>query len=351
MSERSGPLRVVVAGTAFGRVYLDAVLSDPDFSLAGILARGSEFSQERADRHGVPLYTSVDAVPGDVDLACVVVSSGALGGPGSALAQEFLRRGIHVVQEHPVHAEEIADCLRAARAGGAAYAVNTLYPRLRPVRQFLAAARALRLDFVDAACNSQVAYPLLDILGRLAGGLRPWRFGEVAKGAGPFQSLHAEIGGLPVTLRVQNQVHPDDPDNHSYLLHRIMAGGEAGVLALADTHGPVLWSPRLHAPRDPTGRLIITGSAAPSTVMLGDPPGTHRDVFAALWPDAVARSLHSLRRDIADPARRMRSGQWALGVSLAWRDLTAQLGLPELIEPPEPRAIPIEELTTKVGEV
>jgi NAD-dependent oxidoreductase involved in siderophore biosynthesis len=74
-------------------------------------------------------------------------------------------------------------------------------------------------------------------------------------------------------------------------------------------------------------------------------------VYAKLWPGAVAQSLHSLRRDIADPARRMRSGQWALGVSMVWRDLTARIGLPELIEPPRPRAIPIEELTAKVGEV
>jgi pyochelin biosynthetic protein PchG len=347
--------RVVVAGTAFGRIYLDAVSAAPDFTLAGILARGSDYSRDCAARYDVPLFESVEEVPDDVDVACVVVRSGALGGPGTELAQAFLRRGMHVLQEHPVHADEIGATLRVARAGGAAYAVNTLYPNIRPVRRFLAAVEVLRsrqrLDFIDAACNSQVAYPLLDVLGRMTAGLRPWSFGD-AHGADrqPFLSLHAEVGGVPVTLRVQNQVHPGDPDNHSYLLHRISVGCDGGVLALADTHGPVLWNPRLHSPRDETGRLVMAGRGTerldvPSTVVLGDePPGTYHQVFADLWPDAVAESLRALRGAAAEPNRRMAEGQWALGVSRMWSDLTARIGMPELVESPEPEPIPLADL-------
>ena len=56
--------RVVVAGTAFGRIYLDAIRSDPEsFELAGILASGSAYSAECARRYGVPLYTSPEDVP------------------------------------------------------------------------------------------------------------------------------------------------------------------------------------------------------------------------------------------------------------------------------------------------
>ncbi|UMP06852.1 Gfo/Idh/MocA family oxidoreductase [Amycolatopsis sp. EV170708-02-1] len=347
--------RVVVAGTAFGRIYLDAVAGSPDFTLAGVLARGGDYSRACAARYGVPLFESVDEVPDDVDVACVVVRSGALGGPGTELAQAFLRRGVHVLQEHPVHSGEISDNIRVARAGRAAYAVNTLYPNLRPVRRFLAAVEVLRsrqrLGFIDAACNSQVAYPLLDVLGRMTGGLRPWAFGEVHRGdRHPFSSLHAEIGGVPVTLRVQNQVHPGDPDNHSYLLHRISVGCEGGVLTLADTHGPVLWNPRLHSPRDETGRLVMAGPGTerldvPSTVVLGDErPGTYHQVFAELWPDAVSESLRVLRRDAADRNRRTAAGQWALGVSRMWSDLTARIGMPELVEPPEPEPIPLADL-------
>lgn len=327
-------MRVVVAGTSFGRVYLDAVGSD----LVGILARGSAYSKQCAASRGVPLYTSVDEVP-DVDVACVVLKSGALGGPGTEIARSFLKRGVHVLQEHPVHADEIASLLREARTAGVSYAVNTLYPNLSPVRKFLAAAQVLRkhqrIEFIDAACNSQVLYPLIDVLGRIAG-LRPWEFGPVSRG-GPFVSLHGRIGGIPLTLRVQNEVHPEDPDNHSFFLHRITIGCEGGVLELADTHGPVLWNPRLHSPRDSAGRLIMDDPrlATPNVVVLGSVV-SYVDVFAKLWPEAVSRAL----ADLHDPAGR----QWALSVSTAWRELSALLGMPALIRPAEPGVIPLDEI-------
>ncbi|MFK0117894.1 Gfo/Idh/MocA family oxidoreductase [Streptomyces sp. NPDC090994] len=364
MSRARRPLRVVVAGTAFGRIYLDAVRGDPEaFTLTGILAKGGDYSRRLAERSGVPLYTDAARLPDDTDVLCVVVRSGATGGPGSDIARTALRRGIHVLQEHPVHAGELADNLRAARDGDAAYAVGTLYPDLAPVRAFLAAAEVLRargpVRFLDAACNSQVAYPLLDVLGRAAGTLRPWAFraqpGPDAELAGltgqpqPFRTLHAVVGGAPVTLRVQNEVHPDDPDNHSHLLHRVSLGTDAGVLTLADTHGPVLFNPRLHAPRDTTGRLVLAGPgterlATPSTVELHPAADSYHDVFAHLWPRAVLAALHRLRDAAADPALRPAAGQWALSVSRCWADLTAQLGLPELIRPPEPPVVPWTDL-------
>ncbi|GAA5065177.1 Gfo/Idh/MocA family oxidoreductase [Streptomyces similanensis] len=364
MSRTGRPLRVVVAGTGFGRVYLDAVRGDPDgFTLTGILAKGSDYSRRSAERLGVPLYTNVEKLPEDTEVVCVVVCSGATGGPGSDITRAALRRGMHVLQEHPVHAGELADNLRAARDGDAAYAVGTLYPDLAPVRAFLAAAEVLRAEgpvrFIDAACNSQVAYPLLDVLGRAAGTLRPWGFraqpepdpqlAGLAGGVQPFRTLHALVGGAPVTLRVQNQVHPDDPDNHSHLLHRITLGTDAGVLSLADTHGPVLWNPRLHAPRDATGRLVLAGPgterlAEPSTTQLHPAAESYHQVFAHLWPQAVLAALHRLRDAAADPALRPAAGQWALSVSRCWADLTAQLGMPELITTPEPPVVPRGDL-------
>ncbi|WP_431981408.1 Gfo/Idh/MocA family oxidoreductase [Streptomyces qinglanensis] len=364
MSAPRPPLRVVVAGTAFGRIYLDAVRSDPrGFALTGILAKGGDHSRTLAERAGVPLYTDHGQLPDDTDAVCVVVRSGATGGPGSDIARAVLRRGMHVLQEHPVHAGELADNLKAARDGDAAYAVGTLYPDLAPVRAFLAAAAVLRsrgpLRFVDAACNSQVAYPLLDVLGRAVGALRPWAFrAQPAPGPGltaltdgtqPFSALHAVVGGVPLTLRVQNQVHPDDPDNHSHLLHRISLGTDAGVLTLADTHGPVLWNPRLHAPRDTTGRLVLAGPgterlAAPSTAQLHPAADSYHQVFSHLWPQAVGAALHRLRDAATEPALRPAAGQWALSVSRCWADLTAQLGMPALIAPAEPPVVPLADL-------
>lgn len=349
-------LKVVVAGTGFGRVYLDALTIAPgEFELTGILAKGSGFSARIADSHQVPLFSRADDIPDDTDILCVVVRSGATGGPGSDIARCVLARGIHVLQEHPVHAQEISTNLQAARKGNAAYLVNTLYPNLRPVQQFLAAAAWLRTRhqprFIDAACNSQVAYPLLDMLGQAVGSVRPWTF-RLHAGTEelPFSSLSGHIANIPLTLRVQNQVAPHDPDNHGLLMHRMEIGFDSGVLSLEDTNGPVYWNARMHAPRNEAGRLHMRGpgterlAVTPMTRLDSDELPSYHEVFASLWPDAVMSALRDLRAAIADPAQRMRHGLWSQSVSLAWRDLTTQLGMPKLIHPGVPPEVNPAEL-------
>ncbi|KAF1007475.1 MAG: hypothetical protein GAK28_01817 [Luteibacter sp.] len=358
------PLNVVVAGTGFGRVYLDALAkADPAFRLTGVLARGGATSQDIAARLGVPLHVDPADVPDDTDIVCVVVRSGATGGPGSELAMHFLRRGIHVLQEHPVHHHEIATCLHAARQGGAAYAVNTLHPNLAPVRRFLAAATVARQHqvpaYVDIACNSQMLYPLLDLVGRALGGLRPWSFGSPAMDdtGHPFTTLHGRLHDVPLCLRVQNAVHPDDPDNHSFLLGQVAIGFDGGVLALPELHGPVLWHARLHAPRAADGRLTTSGPGTdrldvPSTDILGPPPGERwHDAFDETWPRAVLVALHDLKASIDDPALRRAAGTWAMDVSQAWNDASQRLGMPALIRPDTPQPIPLDALRAAVDAI
>ncbi|WP_324188700.1 Gfo/Idh/MocA family oxidoreductase [Nocardia flavorosea] len=361
---RAGTPKVVVCGTSFGRVYLHAVHEDPQVELAGIVSRGSATSRAYAESYGVPHYSDVEQLPGDIDIACVAVRAGAAGGDGAKLSQQLLSRGIHVLQEHLLHPDELTDCLRTAREHGVCYRLNAFYPHLPPIALFLEAAETLRERqrplHVDAVAGGQVVYPLLDIVGRAVGRLRPWAFGEpaplppeldaLADSPMPYTHLAAVIGGVPVSLRVQNQIHPADPDNHALLLHRIAIAFEGGVLSLADTHGPVLWSPRLHTDRDPTGRLVMAGPGTerlnvPSTETL-EPAvvPTFRTVFDELWPGSITSALGELRADIADPRRSIGAGQWAMTVTTLWQRLTTVLGQPELIRPDTPAPIALPEL-------
>ncbi|WP_436775928.1 Gfo/Idh/MocA family oxidoreductase, partial [Yinghuangia sp. YIM S09857] len=261
------PRRVVVCGTNFGRFHLEAIARRPgEYELAAILARGSAASRALADRLGVPFHTSSDTLPEDVDIACVAVGAAISGGSGTELAQTLMRRGVHVLQEHPLHLAEFTECLRVARKHGVQYRVNTHYRHVEPVRRFLAAARQLRQRqaplFVDAATPVHLLHPLVDILGAALGAVRPWHIGDPAPAepGHPFRSLHGTLAGVPLTLRVHHQLDPADRDNHALLWHRVAIGTAGGVLTLADTHGPVLWSPRLHADRDVEGRFVLEGA-------------------------------------------------------------------------------------------
>ncbi|WP_067463328.1 Gfo/Idh/MocA family oxidoreductase [Nocardia amamiensis] len=343
-------MKVIVCGTGFGRVYLRA-LERPPFELAGILARGSERSRACARQYGVPLYTDAENVP-DVDLVCVAVPSGVGGGPGAELAQAFLSRRIPVLLEHPVRADELAECLRVAARERTMFAVNTFYVHLAPVRRFLTAARRLLAQqpplFVDASCAVQVSYDLLDIVGQALGGLSPWALGEPLEPSpqltglarSPFgdRSLHAVMSGVPVTLRVHNQVVPDDPDHPTHLRHQVSLGTEAGTLVLTATHGPVLWCPSIHVPKDNGTFSLVGVDDTPTVSALGPAAGPSvREVFDEVWPDGVRHSLLAMRQSIADATDPLAAGQYHLTLSRLWSDLTRRLGYPESV-PRDPAA-------------
>lgn len=332
----TGPVRTLVAGSTFGGFYLAALTGDPRFEPVGLLARGSERSVACAARHVVPLYTDVDAVPDGVDLACVVVRSGAMGGAGGELVAALLRRGVPVVQEQPVHHDDVAAALRTARRHGVSYQVGDLYPQLPEVRRFVGAAHRLRTDlaveYVDAACAVQVAYPLVEILAAALGGLRPWRVDPEPSAAGPFRVLTGTVAGAPLILRVHHELDPDDPDNHLPLLHRVTIGTAAGGLSLIDDHGPVIWSPRLHVPDGVRNAFDFDGPdarhlAEPSGTVLGPArPESYRASLQQVWPRAIAA-------DLADALRRnggTERAQRTLAACRAWRDLTTALGYPAL---------------------
>ncbi|MDG4799981.1 Gfo/Idh/MocA family oxidoreductase [Micromonospora sp. WMMD980] len=348
---RTPPLRVLVCGTNFGRFYLRAIADlAPGLELAGVLSRGGTASRELARRYGVAHHGSLDTVGDDIDLACVVVGSTVSGGPGTDLARALMSRGVHVLQEHPVHHDEMVAGLQLARRQGVQYRVNAHYHHVEPVRRFLAAAARLRERerplFVDAATPVHVLYPFVDILGRALGGLRPWRVDEPG-GDGPLRSLTGRLGGVPLTVRVHHQLDPADRDNHALLWHRIAIGTGAGVLTLADTHGPVLWSPRLHAGRDDERRLVFAGPGldeSSTAVLPGTGPGSGQEIFDRLWPEAVRRAVAGFAESVRAGGDPLRAAQYDITACRVWAELAARLGPPEIVRPARPALVTVADL-------
>ena len=356
MTHRAGwRPRVVVCGTGFGRVYL-AALRRPGmpFELAGILARGGARSRACAEHHGVPLYRDPDELPADVDVACVVVGAGLNGGRGAELAQRLLARGLHVLQEHPLHHDELAACLREAHRRRVVYHLSTHYVHVEAVRRFLAAARRLVEAqpplFVDALGSIVVLNPLLDVLGAALGGVRPWSFPAPPSASGVFRGLDGAIAGVPTTLRVQNQLHARERDNGAHVLFRVCLGGEGGSLLLASPHGPVLWSPRPHLPADYRDAVSIEAAAAadldaPSATCLGPadaPP--YRRILAEEWPAATARALLDLRSAVLEGEDPRRRGQYHLALCRLTAEIASRLGPPELLLGGPPAVLTAAEL-------
>jgi pyochelin biosynthetic protein PchG len=269
-----------------------------------------------------------------------------------------------VLQEHPLHYDELVGCLRTAHGRGVVYRLNTHYVHLEPVRQFIRAARALlreqRALFVEAACGLPTAYTLFDVLGQVFGGVRPWAFDEpsrrdharrgVCQLAMPFRTLEGAIAGVPFSLRLQHQLAPAEPDNHVHLFHRITLGTEGGTLTLVNTHGPTIWSPRPHMPADAEEAVGIECSTArhldyPSATPIGAAWGpSYREILRTVWPSGVRRALRAMRSAIIQGKDSQTHGQYCLSLCRLWQDATSRLGAVELLRQEAPRVLSADQL-------
>lgn len=349
--------RVVVCGTTFGRIYMNAISRLPDkFVLVGILARGSNNSAECAQKFNVPLYTSVDQLPfDDIDAACVVVRSSVVGGQGTKIAIELLHRGIHVIQEQPVHLDELVACMQLARKSDCCYYLNSFYHDIEPVRQFICTAqKALQNSeaiYIDAACSIIVLFPLLDILGRFLGGFRPWSF-QCERDCFKKKSLVSICGyisGVPLTMRVQNQIDPDDPDNSACFLHRIELCTNSGSLILTDTHGAVLWNPRMYVPFDKNGVLDMYGTDSDLDLSITELVRPFDSIpinaiFNTLWPESIQRTLQRFWQSSVSERCDPQLNQYLLTLCKVWQDIGREIGPPEIISTEKIRPLRLDDL-------
>jgi thiazolinyl imide reductase len=303
----------------------------------GLLAKGSERSKECAKHYGVNLYTDIGQLPDTIELACVILRSGSMGGHGANLSLQLLERGIHVIQEQPIHYKELASCLRTARQNDLHFRISNLYVQLPAVRRFIACAREMLAKqdalYLDATFAIQVSYPMMRILSEALPTIRPWKISNVIKDNGPFQVVSGILGNIPVTLRVHNEIDPKDPDNHLHLLHCFTIGVEGGRLSLIDTHGPLVWHPRLHvAYSHNLFNDLLTAAPAhlneANTHMLGSADSmSYRDIFMKQWPSAIGRELSAIREMIQGNGNMGAASaqQELLGAEL-WHYLTDALG-------------------------
>lgn len=335
-------IRTLVCGSTFGQFYLEAIKQLPEqFELVGLLAKGSERSRQCAELYATPLYKELEELPDDIDLACVVLRTGVLGGEGTDLSLALLEKGIHVIQEQPVHHKDIAVCIKTARKRGVQFHVGNLYVHLPTVQRFIHSARVLlehrEALYLDAAFASQVSYPFVHILSQVLPRLRPWQTDSISRNEGPFHVATGTIGGVPAILRVHHEVNPEDPDNYLHLLHQITIGTDAGNVSLTDTHGPVVWRPRLHVPLHlKLAELAQSNNEhleEKSTVYLGkDSPASYETIFTKLWPQAIARELLMMRqRMLYEETGAVDSiAQQILSCARQWHEMTSALGYPVL---------------------
>jgi len=303
------PKKVLIVGSKFGEVYLNAfVQHHPDWRLAGLLAHGSPRSRTLAKAFGIPLFSELAQLPGDLDLVCIVVRSSIVKGDGSKLAEYFLQQGTSVLQEHPVHPDEIARLQHLARSSGCHYWVNSFYPynaagqiwinnsrdichRLQqpPVWGQMITSRQLLYSALDLFCQAMVYDPAeIDVV--------------LEKDDSPLQTLWLLTPDGHYMLCLQKHLSVEDPDQYSLVMHHLMLGWPAGYLSLGGSYGPVTWHQALSLHDHQNNGMTMyqnpteMGLDIPVCRTLSSVPESWQEVMESGGPEAVRHVLVRLNQ-------------------------------------------------------
>lgn len=329
--------KVIVCGTTFGQIYLEAINTNPNLELVGIIAQDSERSVMTAQKYGVSLLRNVENLPEKVDIAFVVVRSSCLGGPGTDIAKSLLERGIHVLQEHPVHYRDIEELAKTANRQKKVYMVGNLYRHMEQVRNFITCAKKLNekneLLYVKAAFSSQVSYPAIDIL------LDALPFGvgldmEHQVECGGFKMLMGKIKGVPFIFEIHHEINPKDPNNNMNFMHEIEFLYAAGRLLLSNTFGPLLWYPKMNTDiAHAIDRNYPPHMMENSGMCLGDfGCKNFKNILERLWPTAVGQDIKLMEQAVENRGAAGRNLQREMAVAKVWNRITSEIGYAKIVD-------------------
>lgn len=349
--------KVLVCGVGFGQFYLKAFEQLKEkYVIVGILSNGSKRSKEYADNYKVPLFTDINQIYRiEVDIACVVIKSTVVGGTGSEIVQTLLCHGIDVIQEHPVHLEELIHNIKLSKQHKCRYMLNTFYPNLKKIDEFIKIVHILRgicdIQYIHADCSVHVLFPLVDILGRAMGGLRPWKFKVLEKATDtiPFSVVSGNINNIPVSINVQNQVEPYNPENNILLLHAIEIFTNNGKLSLSGTNGVIVWEPCMNKTIDKQGTFRIDVEdvfldLSTYEIMGEQQEISFREMFEKEWPLSIKKSLETFEDSYEKLNYEM---QYVIVATQVWQALGKELGNAQLITEYKKEAISLKEILRK----
>ncbi|MGL5440734.1 MAG: Gfo/Idh/MocA family oxidoreductase [Filifactoraceae bacterium] len=334
-------IKAIVCGTTFGQSYIKAIKKMNGIELAGILAFGSSRSERCAKEHNVPLYIDVNYIPENIDIAFVVIKSSVLGGKGTELAENLLKKGIHVMQEHPIHYKEIENCLKVAREFNVCYMVGNLYNSLRTIEKFVKAAKYLNekdiLQHVDIMTSSQLLYSLIGILNESLPLFRSFDIvSTLTDRRYPFNRIVLSNKQLDINLQIHNEVSDIDGNNHMHVLHKITFFYKSGRLDLEDTFGAVIWRNRMSI----SDSIVLSSKESVSDCLdklmrlgLGDYNNlTHSCLLYEIFPEGIKKEVEKF---IENTKQKRADSAWVqkeILLSKKWGKIMEEIGFPQNVK-------------------
>lgn len=337
-------LNVIVCGSTYAQFYIEALrLEKEKFNIVGLLGQGSERSVKCANYYNIPIYSNIEELPEDIDLACVVVRAGILGGNGSEIALKFLEKGINVIQEQPIHKLEIMKCIKAAKKKNVNYLVGNMYAYYPIIKNLQYCINILnrnhKLLHIDMECSSQVTYPAIHSLLQLVDNFRPFEIRKIDSiEESSYCILVGQIGDVSLSFTIFNEINPKDVDNFLPVIQKISLWYDCGRLCMTDINGQLVWHEQIYLKHKDLliGELnnrYVGELNKKVSVVIGDySEYTLQDMYLKIWPRCIGEDLSHMYKIIVENVNNNVEEHLMILGAEYWKKLTDEIGYPVLRE-------------------
>ncbi|VAZ89964.1 hypothetical protein LAUMK35_01073 [Mycobacterium pseudokansasii] len=245
------------------------------------------------------------------------------------MTAQLLRRGVHVLMEHPVRADLLRELRQKALSAKVIHAVNCHFAELGPARAFVGECRRRRASnpptYASVVTAPRSAYATFDLLGRALGSLAGSALErEVAPSATPehpFTSFRGVIDDVPVRVQCSHDAGAVDDGSDSPVPQRIEIGFPDGSLILHSYAGPVIWLEKF--------RMQLHNT----TIPLWRTHAPEIATFSGLMDERVqanSRALREFRQQIQTGKQpEHRTTEWLTAVAELARAIRTRQVLPE----------------------
>lgn len=329
-------IKVLVCGVNFGKFYVDVCANSRDLQLVGILSRGSEKSVSIASEYGVPIYTDFEDVPLDaVDVVVFATRSLITGGKSSALVKKVLSSGIPVMQEQPVHFNEVVNISKSIVKESQSYYVNDFYRYLLAVDRFIGHFRELKekstILRINLSCSSQVLYPLVDVLYDMFGQIDDFKVEKVLDGN--MNVLSGSIDSVPFVLHYYNE-YSEDVDGSLALFFDIKVDTNLGNLTLNDPEGSVVWQSHLAYSKDFELSSEVFKGLKPLETLYDSGIDSYYQRYTESWTKAMELSIKEFYKRCLDGSSAKRLLNKTLRQCEVCMNITNVAGVPKKVDVP-----------------
>lgn len=333
--------KVIVCGSRFGQFYIEALKDMENIEVIGLLANGSNRSVKCADHYNLKIFTSVESLPKDIDVACVAIGSSVFGGNGVKIAKELLKKRINVLFEQPIHVREISELYNTAISHNVKIKIGNLYNNLPAVRNFLLNVDRANMishpSYLMVDLNTQLSYPVSGIIKQILKDTtvvnENYKYIEQKSCC---NILSMNVNNVEVLVKAFNEIGKNNLDSDMRMLFSMVVGYPSGRLVLSSPLGPVFWE---QSPNVPEIDLIPSflegdyrvGCNKPWISVLYQADEYNKSyIYRNIWVKAVKDDLKKfIFNEINEEQLSGIEIQHDLEIAVLWQKLMGSLGYPK----------------------